>query len=102
MVKISVMYPYSVGARFDHDYYRERHVPFVVQRMGPACKAHSIDKGLTGGRAGTPPLYVAACHVVCDSMEAFDAAFGPSAREIAADTPNYTDIKPLMQVSEIF
>jgi hypothetical protein len=35
-------------------------------------------------------------------MEAFDAAFGPSAREIAADTPNYTDIKPLMQVSEIF
>jgi uncharacterized protein (TIGR02118 family) len=102
VVKISVMYPYSAGARFDHDYYRDRHVPFVLECMGPACKSHSIDKGLSGGRPGTPPLYAAACHVVCDSVEAFDMAFGPRAREIAADTPNYTDIKPVMQVSEVF
>jgi hypothetical protein len=24
MIKVSVMYPYSAGARFDHDYYREK------------------------------------------------------------------------------
>ena len=64
MVTISVMYPYIAGSRFDHDYYRERHVPFVLECMGPVCRTHSIDKGQTGPRPGTQPLYVAACHIV--------------------------------------
>jgi uncharacterized protein (TIGR02118 family) len=27
MIKVNVMYPYSEGARFDHAYYRDRHMP---------------------------------------------------------------------------
>ncbi len=29
MIKVSVMYPHNSGARFDHDYYRDRHMPLV-------------------------------------------------------------------------
>lgn len=101
MIKVSVMYPYGAEARFDHDYYRDRHMPLVLARMGAACRSHSIDKGLAGGRPGTPPLYVASCHLVCDSVEAFEASFGPHVKEIMADTPNYTDIRPVMQISEV-
>ncbi len=101
MIKVSVMYPHSDGARFDHAYYRDKHMPLVLERMGSACKEHSVDKGLAGGRPGTPPLYVASCHLICDSIEAFNAAFGPHVKEIMADTPNYTDIKPVMQISEV-
>ena len=49
MIKVSVMYPYTDGARFDHAYYRDKHMPLLKARMGDACKSYTIDKGLAGG-----------------------------------------------------
>ncbi len=34
MIRLSVLYPVTEGATFDHDYYREKHVPLAVQRVG--------------------------------------------------------------------
>jgi len=34
-------------------------------------------------------------------MEAFQAGFGPHAKEIMADIPNYTDLTPVIQISEV-
>ena len=101
MIKVSVMYPYAPGARFDHDYYRDRHMPMLKARMGEACRSYTIDKGLAGGAPGSPPVYVGMCHVFADSVEAFQAAFSPHAKEILGDIPNYTDLKPVMQISEV-
>ena len=36
-----------------------------------------------------------------DSVEAFQAAFGPHAAEIMGGVPNYTDIQPMIQISEV-
>ena len=33
MIKLNVMYPYSEGARFDHAYYCDKHMPMVAQKM---------------------------------------------------------------------
>jgi len=41
------------------------------------------------------------CHSYCDSVEAFQAGFGPHAKEIMADIPNYTDQSPVIQISEV-
>jgi len=101
MIKVSVMYPYTEGARFDHDYYRDTHMPLLKARMGDACKSYTIDKGLAGGAPGTPPTYVGMCHVFCDSVESFQTAFGPHAKEILGDIKNYTDLAPVMQISEV-
>ena len=101
MIKVSVMYPFSPGARFDHAYYRDKHMPLLANRMGDACKSYTIDKGLAGGAPGEPPTYVGMCHVFADSVESFQAAFGPHAKEILADIANYTDIQPVMQISEV-
>jgi len=101
MIKVSVMYPYTEGARFDHAYYRDKHMPLLKARMGDACKSYTIDKGLGGGAPGTPPTYVGMCHVFCESVEAFQTAFGPHAKEILGDIGNYTDIAPVMQISEV-
>jgi len=100
MIKVSVMYPYSAGARFDHDYYREKHMPMVKQRLGAACLYYTVDKGIAGGAPGTEPVYVAKCDFVCTSVEAFQAARAPHAQEIRGDTANYTDIQPVLQFSE--
>lgn len=101
VIKVSVMYPYSPDARFDHDYYRDRHLPLVKQRMGATLDHYTIDRGLAGGGPGDPPTYVGMCHLYCDSVETFQAGFGPHAAEILADIPNYTDQSPLLQISEV-
>jgi hypothetical protein len=58
MIKVSVMYPNTPGARFNHEYYRDRHMPLVKARMGDSCKYYTVDKGLAGGAPGTPATYV--------------------------------------------
>ena len=101
MIKVSVMYPTTAGSRFDHDYYRDKHMPMIQQLMGDACLRYEVDKGLSGDGNGSQPRYVAMCHIFCDSFESFEAGFGPHAREIQHDIPNYTDLMPLMQISEV-
>lgn len=101
MIKVSVMYPQQPGARFDHAYYRDKHMPLVKARLGEACLYYTVDRGLAGGEPGSPPAYVGMCHVFSPSVEAFQAAFGAHAKEILGDIANYTDIKPVMQVSEV-
>jgi uncharacterized protein (TIGR02118 family) len=101
MIKVSVMYPNNPGARFDHAYYCDKHMPLVKARMGANCKYYTVDKGIGGGVPGAPATYVGMCHIFCDSVEAFQAGFGPHTKEILADIPNYTDLQPIIQISEV-
>jgi uncharacterized protein (TIGR02118 family) len=101
MIKVSVLYPNTPGARFDHEYYRDKHMPMVKSKMGESLRYYTVDKGIAGGMPGTPPTYVGMCHLFCDSVDAFQAGFGPHAAEIMADIKNYTDLTPVIQISEV-
>lgn len=101
MIKISVLYPAGTETAFDMEYYRSVHMPMVQRLCGPAMKGYTVDKGLAGGAPGTTAPYVAAGHLQFESMETFQASFGPHASEIMADIPNYTKIVPVMQISEM-
>ena len=82
MIKVSVMYPNTPGARFDHAYYRDKHMPLVKARMGDACKSYTVDKGLAGGAPGAPATYVGMCHIFCNWIETFQAGFGLMPRRL--------------------
>ena len=101
MIKVSVVYPHSEGKAFDMKYYCEKHMPMVKQKLGSACKSIAVDQGIAGGAPGTPPTYVAMGHIYSESVEAFQAAIGPHMAEIMADIPNYTQIQPIIQISEV-
>jgi uncharacterized protein (TIGR02118 family) len=101
MIKVSVMYPNSPGAKFDHDYYRTKHLPLIKSRMGAALKYYTIDKGLAGRAADAPAAYVAMCHLLCDSVEAYQSSFGPYSQEIGGDIHNFTDVTPIVQISGV-
>ncbi|HET8696047.1 MAG TPA: EthD family reductase [Gammaproteobacteria bacterium] len=101
MIKVSVLYPHKTGAKFDMDYYCDSHMPLVQSKLKPALKGMAVDKGLAGGTPGAPPAYVAMCHLWFDSVAAFEGAFEPAADTILADIPNYTDIEPVLQISEV-
>ena len=101
MIKVSVMYPNISSARFDHNYYRERHLPLIKGRMGGALKYYTIDKGLTAAAPGSPPSFVAMCHLICDSVESYASAYDPHAQEIRKDIANFTNIIPSKLISEV-
>lgn len=101
MIKVSVMYPGKSGARFDHDYYRERHLPLIKRRMGEGLRYYTIDKGLGGAATDSPATYIAMCHLLCDTLDVYRAAYGPHAAEISGDIRNFTDVVPIVQISEV-
>jgi len=101
MIKVSVMYPNGPGVRFDHDYYRDKHLPLIKSRMAAGLKYYTIDKGLSGGKPDVQAAYVAMCHLLCDSVEAYQSSYGPYAEEISGDIRNFTDQIPLVEVSEV-
>lgn len=93
MIKLSVFYPKTDGATFDHDYYKNSHVPLCLQTWG--LDSADVDKGIDGP-------YEAAVHMTFDSMDAFGAAMAnEGTAAIQADVANYTTIAPVMQISEI-
>lgn len=100
-IRVSVSYPKKDGASFDWTYYTEKHLPLVSSRFGAAMKSLSIDEGLGGGEADSPPPFVAVAHMTFDSLESFQAAVGPHVSEIMADIPKFTNITPVIQISRI-
>ena len=93
MIRLSVLYPAGEGATFDHDYYREHHVPLCLRTWN--LDSAEIDRGLDGP-------YVAAVHLRFESPEHVAAAMGTEGTaEILADVANCTNITPVLQTSEV-
>lgn len=101
MIKVSVLYPAGDDTAFDMEYYKTTHMPLVQRLCGPAMKGYTIDRGVAGGAPGSHAPYVAAGHLSFESLEAYQASFGPKAPEIMADIPNYTKIQPIVQIAEV-
>jgi len=101
MIKVSVFDPNSEGRKFDMNYYCNTHMPMVRQKLGAACKGAAVEQGITGATPGSRPGFIAMGHIYFESVEAFQTAFGPHAEAIMADIPNYTDIQPTLQISEV-
>jgi uncharacterized protein (TIGR02118 family) len=93
MIRLSVYYPKTEGATFDHDYYRDKHVPLAVKTWG--LDGAEIDKGVDGPN-------VAAVHFKFESLEALGKAMSAEGTgDVLADVANYTTIAPVLQTSEI-
>lgn len=101
MIKVSVMYPNGPDARFDEAYYKDRHMPMVKELMGDYCKSYTIDRARASDSLEKNAPYIAMGHLFCESVDAFEAGFGPHTNVIMGDIPNYTNQKPVIQISEV-
>ncbi|PQP35363.1 EthD family reductase [Desulfobacteraceae bacterium SEEP-SAG9] len=101
MIKVSVFYPNEEGKAFDMEYYCNKHIPMVLGKLGDACKGATVEQGIGGAMPGSPATYIAMGHLLFESVEAFQTSFGPHAKEIMGDLPNYTEVQALIQISEI-
>ncbi len=102
MIRVSVLYPNSEGATFDHTYYAEKHMTMVLDKLRSfGCERTEIDRGLASGTPGAPVPYMAIGYLIFDSIEGFQQGMATHGQGIMADIPNYTNVAPIIQISQI-
>lgn len=101
MIKMAILYPGGEGKTFDMDYYSTKHMPMAVSLFGDSLVAMSIDQGLSSGTPDAPVPYVAIGYFYFETMSALQSAIEPNSEKLRADIPNYTNIQPLIQISEV-
>lgn len=101
MIKIGVLYPNQDGGRLDIEYYCQRHIPTVIEKLGRLAWPCPCQQGLGGTMPGSPAPFAASAGLLFKSVEAFQSAFAPHAADMMADIPKYTTIQPMIQISEV-
>ena len=101
MIKVTILYPNDEGKTFDMDYYANKHMPMVAELLGDSLKLLAIDKGISGRSPDESIPYLAIGYLYFDKLSAYQNSFGPHADQIVGDVPNYTNIEPVVQISEI-
>lgn len=101
MIKVTILYPNAEGKKFDMDYYTTKHFPLLRTLCGDALKATAIDKGIAGGAPGAPIPFLAIGYLYFDTLAAYQNAMAANVAKIRADIPNYTNVQPVIQVSEV-
>ena len=100
-IKVSILYPHQEGKQFDFDYYINKHVPMVTGLIGHAILGATIERGICGATADDSPPYISMGNIYFESLETFQNSFGAHADTIMADIPNYTNVAPVVQMSEV-
>jgi uncharacterized protein (TIGR02118 family) len=100
MVIVNVMYPASVGAKFDMDYYRKTHIPLVRARWNGVLRDLKILTG-AGTPSGGPSTYSVIALLTFDSAADFDQAVVRHGAEIIGDIPNFSSVQPVIQVNDV-
>lgn len=101
LIKVSVMYPFDEGKTFDMEYYESSHMPMVAGILGSNLVTYTIEKGLASGIPDTPLPYIAIGTFYVKDLDDYRAAIGPNRDAIRSDILKYTDISPVILVSEI-
>jgi len=101
MFKVTILYPNGSGKTFDMDYYSRKHMPLVAALLGDSLKRYEIDKGISGRTSNDSIPFLAIGYLYFDRLSAYQQSFKQHAERIRNDIPNYTNIQPVIQISEV-
>jgi uncharacterized protein (TIGR02118 family) len=101
MAVVTVFYPAKPGSSFDMDYYLQNHMKMVEATWGPAgLRGYTVLKGV-GAPGGGEPAFQVVTSLDFTSAEAFGAALAESGAKVMGDVPNFTDLQPMVQISDL-
>jgi uncharacterized protein (TIGR02118 family) len=100
VIRVAIMYPNTEESFFDMDYYLEHHMPLLAELLGSDLERYEIDEGVSGGTPAQPPPYAALGFLYFADEDAL-RSLGKSGPELMADLPNFTDVQPVIQISQI-
>ena len=94
---MNVLYPNKEGAKFDFEYYMQRHIPLANGLLGREFK---VSKGIPSPEGGEPP-FVCIARMDVGTLEEFLPVITQHVAALQQDIPNYTNIEPVIQFEEV-
>ena len=101
LFKVTILYPNGEGKTFDMEYYENKHMPMVAGFLGKNLKFYEIDKGIAGRTPNDKVPYLAVGYFYVKDVAEYNKAIGPNREAIISDFKNYTNIQPIIQISEV-
>lgn len=102
MIRVAVLYANKPEAKFDVDYYADKHLRLIRSKLGPRGMVRvEMDRGTSGADPDSTPPYFAVTYLVFKSVSSYRSAFTAVEDDIMSDVKNFTDITPVVQISEI-
>jgi len=101
MFKVEILYPSGDGKTFDFDYYEKNHMPMVAGFLGANLKFYEIDRGIGGRTPNDKAPYAAIGYFYIGDVAEYNKAVGQHRDTIINDFKNYTNIQPVVQISEV-
>lgn len=101
LFKVVILYPNGEGKTFDMDYYEQKHMPMVAGFLGKNLKFYEIDKGIAGRTPTDEVPYLAVGYFYIKDVAEYNKAIGQNRDAIIGDFKNYTNIQPVIQISEV-
>ncbi|HLA31559.1 MAG TPA: EthD family reductase [Pseudomonas sp.] len=100
MYCVTVLYPNAPDARFDFDYYRNRHIPMMLELLGANVLSTEVRRGLQAVD-GSPAAYLCLLNTKIRSPEQFARVMAEHQELVLGDLPNYTNLQPIIQIDEL-
>ena len=101
LFKVAVLYPNGDGKTFDMDYYQSKHMPMVAGFLGKILQFYEIDKGIAGRTPGDKVPFLAVGYFYVKDLAEYNKVIGQNRDAIINDFKNYTNIQPIIQISEV-
>jgi uncharacterized protein (TIGR02118 family) len=102
MIRVAILYPKTESSTFDMGYYLSKHVPLVLARpSNMGLRRIDVDAGLGGVAPGQPAPFAAIGYMTYDTLEELQGGLAVHGAEVMGDIPNFTNVQPLIQVSQI-
>ena len=101
MFKVAILYPNGEDKTFDMDYYEKKHMPMVAGFLGKNLKFYEIDKGIAGRTPNDKVPFVAIGYFYISDVAEYNKAIAQNRDAVISDFKNYTNIQPVVQISEI-
>jgi uncharacterized protein (TIGR02118 family) len=101
LFKVTVLYPNGEGKKFDMAYYESKHMPMVAGYLGKNLKFYEIDKGIAGRTPNEKVPYLAVGYFYVKDVAEYNKSIAPNRDAIIGDFKNYTNIQPIIQISEV-
>ena len=101
LFKVTILYPNGDDKTFDMDYYEKKHMPMVAGFIGSNLKFYEIDKGIAGRTPADKIPYLAVGYFYINDVAAYNKAIAQNRESILGDFKNYTNIQPVILISEI-
>lgn len=101
LFKVAILYPNGEDKTFDMDYYEKKHMPMVAGFIGKNLKFYEIDKGISGRTPNDKPPFAAIGYFYIKDVAEYNQAIAKNRDAVVNDFKNYTNIQPVVQISEI-